>query len=93
MTKRLKEALEGYRESVAAFKEFGEMSTKLKEEEIFARLSGAGEDAITRAQAAYKAHQDKWYDHYRAPRAEAENIALAIGMDKAEAKQFGEYLR
>jgi len=87
---KVEEAVAAWRKVRADFEAHRTEGTRLKELEIVARHAGkpAGDE-----EAAYRKHQDGWYELYRAEKNAAMDIARALGMTDAEAKALGDNLR
>lgn len=87
---KVEEAVAAWRKVRADFETHRAEGTRLKEAEVVARHTGG--DAAS-AEAAYKKHQDAWYEIYRAEQSAAKSIARELGLTDAEAKAFRDNLR
>lgn len=87
---KVEEAVAAWRKAREAFAAHAKEATRLKEVEVVARHTGGDADS---AEAAYKKHQDGWYDHWRAEESAAKGIADALGLTDGERRELGSKLR
>lgn len=87
---KVKEAVDAWRKVRADFETHRTEGTRLKELEVVARHT---KDEAEVEAAAYRKHQDGWYELYRAEQDAVKRIARELGLTDVEAKALGDNLR